>query len=315
MAARIRNTSARESSSLATRWGSAIVPIEPHVFRRFQSLIQGESGIRLADVKKALLTGRLGRRLRELGLTSFGEYLRRVEADEPERIRMLDLITTNETRFFRESRQFELLDSDVLPGWAAEAAQGKRARRVRVWSAGCSTGEEPFSLAMLLLTHFPRDWDLDILATDLSTRVLERARAAVWPLSKAKEIPPAFLRTFMLRGTGPEEGRMKAGPEIRAFVRFERLNLNDASYEVEGPFDLILCRNVLIYFDPEGKRRVIARLLSHLSPTGFLLVGHAESLNGITDRVRAVMPSVYTAGCAPARARPLRSRREGLGVP
>jgi chemotaxis protein methyltransferase CheR len=312
---RIRNTPALESPSGASPWNSAIAPIEPHVFRRFQSVILGESGIRLADVKKALLTGRLSRRLRELGVTSFGEYLRRVETDEPERVRMLDLITTNETRFFRESKQFELLDSKVLPHWAAEAAEGKRPRRIRAWSAGCSTGEEPYSLAMLLLSHFPRDWDMEILATDLSTRALERARAAIWPLSKSNEIPPAFLKTFMLRGTGPEDGKMKAGPEVRAFVRFERLNLNDASYQVPGPFDLILCRNVLIYFDPEGKRRVIERLLSHLTPTGFFFVGHAESLNGITDRVRAVMPSVYTAGPAPARARSASLRREGLGLP
>jgi chemotaxis protein methyltransferase CheR len=309
-----RNTSAQESSSGASPWDSAIAPIEPHVFRRFQSLVHGASGIRLTDVKKALLTGRLSRRLRELGLTSFGEYLRCVEEDEPERVRMLDLITTNETRFFRESKQFELLDSDVLPRWAAEAAEGKRPRRIRAWSAGCSTGEEPYSLAMLLLSHFPRDWDMEILATDLSTRVLERARAAVWPLSKSKEISPAFLKTFMLRGTGPEDGKMKVGPEVRAFVHFERLNLNDASYQVQGPFDLILCRNVLIYFDSEGKRRVIGKLLDHLAPAGFFLVGHAESLNGITDRVRGVIPSVYTAGPTPARARIVPSRREGLGA-
>ena len=314
MPARIRNSSAQASSSAASPWVTAIAPIEEHVFRRFQSLILGESGIRLADVKKALLTGRLSRRLRELGVTSFGEYLRRVETDESERIRMLDLIATNETRFFRESRQFELLDSDVLPRWAADAAEGRRPRRIRVWSAGCSTGEEPFSVAMLLLSHFPRDWDLEVLATDLSTRVLERARAAIWPLSKSTEIPPGFLRTFMLRGTGPEDGRMKAGPEVRALVRFERLNLNDASYEVEGPFDLILCRNVLMYFDEEGKRRVVARLLSHLSQAGFLLVGHAESLNGITDRVHAVMPSVYTPGSAPSRAGDVPFRRQGLGA-
>ncbi|MGE5717764.1 MAG: CheR family methyltransferase [Acidobacteriota bacterium] len=311
---RTRNAPAREDSSAAFPWDSTIAPIEPHVFRRFQGLILGESGIRLADVKKALLTGRLSRRLRELGVTSFGEYLRRVEADESERVRMLDLITTNETRFFRESRQFELLDSEVLPRWAAEAAEGKRPRRLRAWSAGCSTGEEPYSLAMLLLSHFPGEWDLEILATDLSTRALERARAAVWPLSKSKEIPPGFLKGYMLRGTGPEDGKMKAGPEVRALVRFERLNLNDATYKVRGPFDLILCRNVLIYFDAEGKRRVIERLLSHLGPAGYFFVGHAESLNGITDRVRAVTPSVYTTDPAPARMRGVPPARERLGA-
>ncbi|MGZ6988797.1 MAG: CheR family methyltransferase, partial [Thermoanaerobaculia bacterium] len=217
-------------------------------------------------------------------------------------------------RFFRESTQFEFLDSDVLPRWAAEAAGGNRPRRIRAWSAGCSTGEEPYSLAMLLLSHFPRDWNLEILATDLSTRALERARTAVYALTKSKEIPDGFLKSFMLRGTGPEDGKMKAGPEIRALVAFERLNLNDAHYRVRGPFDAIFCRNVLIYFESEGKRRVIEKLLSHLTPTGFFFVGHAESLNGITDRVRAVVPSVYTAGPAPARVRGVPPRREGLAA-
>jgi chemotaxis protein methyltransferase CheR len=199
---RTRNAS-QESSSAASPWDLAIEPIETHVFRRFQTLILRESGIRLADVKKALLTGRLSRRLRELHLTSFDDYFVRVEADEPEKVRMLDLITTNETRFFRESKQFDLLDSDVLPRWAEEARDGRRPRRVRAWSAGCSTGEEPYSLAMLLHSHFPNEWDIEILATDLSTRALEKARTAVYSLEKSKEISPAFLKAYMLRGTGP----------------------------------------------------------------------------------------------------------------
>jgi chemotaxis protein methyltransferase CheR len=123
----------------------------------------------------------------------------------------------------------------------------------------------------------------------------------VWPVERSREIPPALLKTFMLRGTGPEEGRMKAGPDLRALVRFQRLNLAGESWETGGPFDAILCRNVLIYFDAEGKRRTVARLLEHLADGGFFFVGHAETLNGITDRVRPVMPSVYAAAEPPAR--------------
>ena len=281
--------------------------IDTRIFRGFQTLVRRESGINLTDAKKALLVGRLSRRLRELALPSFKDYLHLVEEDESERIRMLDAIATNETHFLREPRQFDFLELEIFPLWEREAAEGTRKRRLRVWSAGCSTGEEPYSLGMLLLSAFPRGWELDILATDLSTKALDRARAAVWPIEKASEVPPRFLKAFMLRGTGPEEGRMKAGPELRALVRFERMNLAIERYAVGEPFDAIFCRNVLIYFDAEGKRSVIGRLLDHLASDGLFFVGHAESLSGITDRVRGLMPSVYTARGVGAPRRVLRA--------
>lgn len=272
-----------------------IRPITDEEFAFFQTLIYREAGIYLSAAKMPLLVGRLTRRLRELGLNSFTAYYRRVvEGDEAEQIRLLDAISTNETHFFREPRQFEFLEQRVFPEWSRQAASGLRVRRLRAWSAACSTGEEPYSLAMLLLVHFPRsDWTIEILATDLSTRVLERARAGVWPMEKAREIPPQYLKRFMLRGTRSQEGKMKADPEVCSVVRFERMNLNEKHYPVDGPFDLIFCRNVLIYFDQTSKEGVIDRLLNHLSPTGYLFLGHAESLNGLTDRARCVFPTVY----------------------
>ena len=297
---------ARRADADPLAWDVTSPSLTPETFSRFQRLVHRESGINLTDAKQALLVGRLGRRLRELALPSFAEYLRVVESDEAELVRMIDSIATNETRFFREPRQFEFLGGDVFPRWMAEAGEGTRPRRVRVWSAGCSTGEEPYSIAMLLLSLFPRGWSLEVLATDISTRALEKARAAIWPLERSAQIPPGYLRAFMLRGTGTQDGKMKAGPEIRGIVRFERVRLNDDAYPVAGPFDLIFCRNVLIYFDAEGKRRIVERLLDRLDPAGLLLVGHAESLNAITDRVRGVMPSVYVP--AQAQPRPGRSR-------
>jgi chemotaxis protein methyltransferase CheR len=283
-------------------------PIATRVFRQFQRLVLEEAGISLTDAKRALLVGRLSRRLRELGLASYGDYLARVVEDDEERVRMLDAIATNETRFFREPRQLEFLRDEVFPRWAREGAEGARPRRVRVWSAGCATGEEAYSLAMLLLSVFGPGWDLGILATDLSTKALAKARAAVWPVERAAQIPEPYRKAYMLRGTGPEAGRMKAGPELRALVDFRRLNLAAERWETEGPFDVLLCRNVLIYFDADGKRLVIARLLDRLAPGGYFLVGHAESLNGLSDRVRPARPSVYAAVPAPA-ARDSRAER------
>ncbi|HEX8394419.1 MAG TPA: protein-glutamate O-methyltransferase CheR, partial [Longimicrobium sp.] len=190
-------------------------------FRRFQSLIQSAAGIHLAPCKKALLAGRLSRRMKELGIGTLARYYRRVESDPAEMARMLDAISTNETHFFREPAHWELLSSQLLPAWKAQADAGLRPRRIRAWSAACSTGQEPYTLAMVLLSAL-QGWEVDILATDLSTRVLAQAREAVWPVSLAREIPEASRRRWMLRGTGGAEGTMKAGPEIRSVVRFAR---------------------------------------------------------------------------------------------
>jgi len=280
-------------------------------FGLLRALVHQEAGIFLSDAKKLLLAGRLARRLRTLGLRSFMEYYRLVRADGEERLELLDAVATNETHFFREPRQFELLERDVFPAWKAAAAAGKRPPRVRAWSAGCSSGEEPYSLAMLLLSHFPpaSGWTVEVLATDLSRRALAQAQAGVWPLAKVQEIPSRFLREFMLRGVRSREGTMAAGPELRAAVRCARLNLADPDLSAGESFDLLLCRNVLIYFHPADRVRVVERLLSHLAAGGYILLGHAESLaemSGVArgagrtarDAMRSVGPMVYQRAAA-----------------
>ncbi|HEX9242482.1 MAG TPA: protein-glutamate O-methyltransferase CheR [Anaeromyxobacter sp.] len=271
----------------------ASLAVSDKEFLRYQALIHREAGIWLAPVKKALLVGRLAKRLRELGLTSYGHYYERVVADEAEQIRMLDAICTNETHFFREPRHFELLAEQIFPAWRAEAAEGKRSPRIRVWSAACSTGEEPYTIAMELLHAFPTGWDLEVLASDLSTKVLDRAAAGIWPIEKAKEIPEHHRKAFMLRGFGAQEGLMKAGPEIRKIVRFARVNLVGDAWPAGPPFDLVFCRNVLIYFERQAKTTVVERLLERLDARGYLFLGHAESLGGFTSAARAVHPTVY----------------------
>jgi chemotaxis protein methyltransferase CheR len=282
----------------------AVRPLTAGEFRRFRDLIYREAGIHLADCKEALLVGRLGRRIRELGLPSFSAYYDRVGdgGDVAERIRMLDAICTHETHFFREPRHFEHLEHTVFPRWKADADAGRRTRRVRVWSAACSSGEEPFTLAMLLMEHLParEGWEVEVLATDLSTRVLERARAGLWPIARAAEIPQRLLKKYMLRGTRSQEGLMAASSELRACVRFGRVNLNDATYPVAGRFDLVFCRNVLIYFDAASRQGVVERLLDHVVPGGLFFLGHAETLNSVTARARVVIPTVYTPVTAPA---------------
>jgi chemotaxis protein methyltransferase CheR len=278
--------------------GIGIRPLTDREFKLFQSLIHKEAGIYLSEVKKALLVGRLSRRIRELGLDSFEAYYRHVvEGQNPtERVELINNICTHETQFFREPRQFEFLEQTLAPQWRAEAEAGTRPKQIRAWSAACSSGEEPVSMAMSLLYHFPASagWSVEVLATDISTRVLDKARAATWPIERAGQIPPAYLKRFMLRGTGEQQTKMRAGPEIRSVVRFQQLNLQADSYAIGDGFDLIFCRNVLIYFNAVSKEHVVSRLVGRLAESGLLFLGHAESLTGMRDQPRAVIPTVYS---------------------
>ena len=295
----------------------AIRPVSDREFELFQKLIYREAGIHLVPAKKALLEARLTRRLRELGLSSFEAYYRHiVEMDHgDELIALLDRISTNETHFFREPKQFAFLENEVFPAWKERNRSAGGSRHIRVWSAACSSGEEPYSLAMILWDHFPpgSGWDFEIQATDLSTRVLGTASAGVWPIAKSSEIPEHYLKKYMLKGTGEQSGKMKAGAELRSVVRFERLNLNDEEYSVTGNLDLIFCRNVLIYFDSRSRARVIQRLVDRLAPNGYLFVGHAESLTGVTDCVRYVVPTIYTTADQPQTGlRPAMLKDQGV---
>jgi len=271
--------------------------LAPGLFTKFQQLIYKEAGIWLGTHKHALLTGRLARRLRLLGLSNMEEYYHLVTQPDQqhERAVMIDCITTNETHFFREPRHFDYLEQRVFPEWKQGAAEGTRPMSLRIWSAGCSSGQEPYSLAMLLQRHFPTEkgWEIEILGTDISTRVLEKARAATYPIEKSKEIPAEYLRAYMLKGKGDHKGEMKVSPELHRVVRFARVNLHADSYPILGTFDLIFCRNVLIYFDQDSKVRVIGGILRHLSPSGLLFVGHSEHLGAIAPGLTTVAPTIH----------------------
>ncbi len=285
--------------SAGTRGAQEEHPLTDKEFNLIRELVYRQAGIFLTPVKKALVTARLAPRLRALALDSFGAYYKHVvsKGNEAELVRMLDCICTNETHFFREPTHFDFLVQRAIPEWREQAAARLRPRRVRVWSAACSTGEEPYSLAMVLLSQFPpgSGWDVEVVATDLSTRALARAEEGLWSIDKAEEIPPEYRRSFMLKGVRSREGWMRAGPAIRSVVRFARLNLHAESYPGMGTFDAIFCRNVLIYFDAESKTGVLHRLLGHLEPRGYFFLGLSESLAGVSVAARCIHPAVYVS--------------------
>lgn len=297
IAARLKKTDPSLAPAVLPR-ETAGFSVTPALFAKFQRLIHQETGIWLGDSKSALLCGRLSRRLRALGLTTMDQYydLVTLPAQHEERVSMIDAITTNETRFFREPRQFEFLEWRAIPRWRAEAERGSRPRAIQIWSAGCSSGEEPYSLAMLLARHLlgERGWNVTILATDISTRMLAHARTGIYSITKSADIPEPLLKDYMLKGIAKQDGQMKVMPEIQTVVEFQKLNLSQGPYPPEAHFDLIFCRNVLIYFDHQSKQQVVEHLTRCLARTGLLIVGQAENLSGMSSQLRSLVPAVYT---------------------
>jgi chemotaxis protein methyltransferase CheR len=264
-------------------------------FRRVQALIKARVGIDLGSNKQSLVYGRLARRLRALGMHDFADYLALVEdpvSDEAERF--VNAITTNVTEFFRENHHFEFVARTVLP--AIWRRTGAGAQRVRFWSAGCSTGEEPYSLAMVLRENPPPastagGWDIKVLATDLDTDVLAHARDGIYPAERVEKIAPARLKRFFTKarvGTS-----YQASPELRSLITFKQLNLMDASWPMQGPFDVIFCRNVVIYFDDATKRALVERYRQLLGSGGYLLLGHSESMVGSTTGFESCGLTIY----------------------
>ncbi len=261
------------------------VPISDAEFKAVRDLLYREVGISLSEHKRALVCGRLGSRLTTHGLNSFTAYLRLLQDSRvPGELQIaIDLLTTNETSFFREPKHFEFLRTT--------AAAHRRGRPFRVWSAASSSGEEAYSIAMQLAeTLGEGPWE--VFASDISTRVLERARSALYALERAETIPRALLQRHCLKGSGPYEGSFLLSRAIRARVKFDQINLTRPLPEV-GEFDLIFLRNVLIYFDSPTKRAVVERLARQLRLEGRLVIGHSESLNGITQALEAERPTLY----------------------
>lgn len=262
-----------------------IVPLGDEEFERFRRFIYERAGISLAPHKRQMVSARLQRRLRDLGLRSFTAYLERVAqpGHDLERQHLVDLLTTNETYFYREPAHFEFLREQVLPRY--------RGRQFRAWSAACSSGEEVYTLAMTLAEGLGMDY-WEILGTDISSRVLDQARRALYPLERAKHLPRDWLAKYCLKGVRTQAGNLLIDPKLKSRVRWAPHNLMQPLKETGG-FDLVLLRNVMIYFDLPTKQRVLDALSRSIAPGGYLVISHVESLQGLRTSLQLVRPSVF----------------------
>jgi chemotaxis protein methyltransferase CheR len=255
-------------------------------FTQFQKLIYDIAGISMSPAKKPLVSGRLAKRLAHHRVGSYGDYFRilQKEGAHGELQIAVDLLTTNETYFFREHKHFDFLRDQVLVHY-------RPGRPFRVWSAACSSGQEPYTLAMVLADSLG-DVPWEIFASDISTRVLERARGGQYALEQAAKVPKHYLSRYCLKGVGPQEGTFIVDRALRSRIKFAQINLNQSLPNV-GEFDVIFLRNVMIYFDTETKRQVVRRLGEQLRSGGHMFIGHSESLNGVTEELAVVRPSIY----------------------
>jgi len=253
-------------------------------FREFQQMIYAVAGIYMPASKRTMVAGRLSKRLKALELATYADYWRYLRSNTAEKQTAVDLLTTNETYFFREPRHFEFLRDRILP----DSPPGQR---FRLWSAACSSGEEAYTAAMVLSdTLGGSGWE--ILASDISTQVLEKARSGRYPMARTDRIPQDSLKRYCLKGIGEAAGTLMVDPPLRAKVDFRQINLNTRLPDV-GTFDVIFLRNVMIYFNAETKQQIVARLQACLRPGGYLIIGHSETLNGFQNGLEAVQPSIY----------------------
>jgi chemotaxis protein methyltransferase CheR len=270
---------------------SSFLRLDDESFDRLSTFVTREYGIKLPLAKKSMLESRLNKKVRELGLSSYKEFLDFIFSDQVELLHVIDLITTNKTDFFREAAHFHFLTEEFLPEY--NTALGRN--NLRIWSAGCSTGEEPYTIIMAMEEYKKRHPEVtySLLASDVSIRVIQTAYQGIYDLNKIDPVPLELKRSYFTRGkSNPNLVRIK--PQFRKKIQFKRINFIDNHYGItKGEYDIIFCRNVLIYFDKLTQERVINNFCGYLKPGGLLFLGHSESIIGMNVPLKQIKPTVY----------------------
>lgn len=259
------------------------IELKDSEFSEIRDLIYKWAGINLTDNKRALVSGRLLKRIRNFHLNSFKEYTQLVKEDPEEKQIFLNLLSTNETYFFREPKHFDYLQEKVLPNYTST-------EEIRVWSAASSSGEEIYSIAMILSEYHRGPWE--ILGSDINEEMLFMANRAVYPMEDTVKIPEKYLKKYCLKGVKSQEGFFTIDKKLKKNIRFTKINLNENLPDI-GFFDIIFLRNVMIYFNRETKMEILKRLIPKLKPNGYFIVGHAENLHGLTTELIAEVPTIY----------------------
>lgn len=264
-------------------------------FNQLSQYITTHYGIKMPPAKRVMLQSRLHKRLRELNITSYQEYSKYIFSKEgtEEIIKMIDLVSTNKTDFYREPKHFDFLRETVLPEFAMRHGRGSK---LKIWSAGCSSGEEAYTLAFVIsdyLLENSNPFDYQIIGTDISTRILQKANDAIYPEKRVEPVPIETKRKYLLKSKNKDNKLVRVVPALRAKTIFRRLNFMDDTYNVDNDFNIVFCRNVLIYFDRPSQERVINNLCSKLKKGGYFFLGHSESINGLDVPLVQLKPTIF----------------------
>ncbi len=265
--------------------------LDNDLFVAFKEIVYREASIKLSEQKKALLQARLSKRLRALGLETYQDYHRYLmENYATESIEFINAITTNKTEFFRERRHFDYMKEYCLPEFES---LGKN--ELRIWSAACSTGEEPYTIAITVSEYFEnrKSMNIKILATDIDTNVIEKGSVGLYSLDQVKDIELPLLKKYFMRGTGENEGLFMVKDPLKSMINFRRMNLLGSVYPMKKKFDIIFCRNVIIYFDKPTQKELFERLYNYLDDDGYLFIGHSENITGISTRFALIGHTIY----------------------
>ncbi len=287
---------------------SSLLAVGTHEFRLFRDLIHRHAGIWLRDGKEVMLASRLSRRLRHHRIASFADYYQYVQNSQDggqELGELINCVTTNKTAFFRENHHFRFLAETIVPEALAHSRRAGDRHAMRIWSAACSTGEEPYSIAVTLLeararSSVLRGWDLGVVASDIDTHVLETARRGIYPDEELDELDPAMRRSYFLRGRDEMAGTVKVKKHVAALVDFRRINLMDHVWPVQETFDVIFFRNALIYFRQETQDLFLRKMIRCLRPEGYLFLGHSEHIPWLHDVLEPLQKTIYRRRSAKA---------------
>lgn len=263
-------------------------------FNEIRTLVKTHTGITLSDAKKNMVYSRLSRRLRQLDIHAFKDYIKLIKSDQSDEFtNFTNAITTNLTSFFRENHHFDYLKNTVLPGLFADKTRGKK---IRIWCCASSTGEEPYSIAITVKEAMPKNetWDVKIIATDLDSNVLQKAESGIYDVERIDGIKANTRKLWFWKGKGKNEGVVRVNPELQEMITFKQLNLLN-NWPFSGPFDIVFCRNVVIYFDKDTQRVLFDRIANVMSKNNpHLFIGHSESLFKVSDRYKLIGQTIYT---------------------
>ncbi len=276
---------------------SATASLSDSEFSQLVDIIYENTRIKMGEHKRVLVSSRLTKRLKVNNLKSFSDYIAFIKSPkgEDEIVHFINAVTTNKTDFFRENKHFEYMKSTFLPLWEKEFAAG-RVKNLRIWSAACSTGEEPYTIIMTLHEYFGKNidkYDIKVLASDLDTNVINHAYEGVYREETVKDIESAILKRYFLKGSGANAGKYMVKDDLRRFLSLKQLNFKDKDFNIQTQFDIIFCRNVIIYFDKGFQKELFEKFYKYLKPCSRVFIGHSETLFGVSDKYKYVSSNVY----------------------